>query len=79
MMNMLETLSAQTPLHETSSEQMPVKMEFLPMWKQLIMESRQLQTVAKLLTVESKKQIATLKQGIVLERLLRRRLRDACL
>jgi len=79
MMDMLETLSAQTPLHETTSEQRPVRMEFLPMWKQLIMESRQLQTIAKLLTVESKKQIATLKQGIVLERLLRRRLRDACL
>ena len=64
MMNMLETLSAQTPLHETTSEQMPVRMEFLPMWKQLIMESRQVQTVSMHLMAESKRQRAALRQQV---------------
>jgi len=49
-------------------EQTPVHMELLPAWKQLIMESRQLQTASVLLIAESKRQRAALKQQVAVSR-----------
>ncbi|MFL5654226.1 MAG: hypothetical protein ACJ8CB_08620 [Ktedonobacteraceae bacterium] len=77
-MDMLEILSTDEPLYETTTEQTPVRMELLPAWKQLIVESRQLQTVAELLMVASRRQISTSKQHMTLLSQLRKRLPDTC-
>ncbi len=76
-MDWYEALCAQKPLSPPPAERMPVRMELLPAWKQVMMESRQTQTAAELLMVQSKKRIATAKRRIVLVRLLRNRLRDS--
>ena len=78
-MDLFDALLAHTPLHETPPEQMPGMLEPLPGWKQLIVESRQLQTVADLLTAQSQRQITTTKRRIALLHLLQRRLRDSYL
>ena len=49
---------------QATQEQTPVHMERLPAWKQLIMESRQVQTVSMHLMAESKRNRAVLKQKI---------------
>ena len=49
---------------KTTREQTPVHLEHLPAWKQLILESRQVQTVSMHLMAESKRQRATLRQQI---------------
>ena len=53
---------------KTTREQTPVHLEHLPAWKQLIMESRQLQTASVLLIAESKRQRAALKQQVAVSR-----------
>ena len=75
-MDWYEALCAQKPLSPPPAERMPVRMELLPAWKQVMMESRQTQTAAELLMVQSKKRIATAKRRIVLVRLLCNRLRE---
>ena len=72
-------LVAHTPVHETPAERIPVTLEPLPAWQQLIVESRQLQTVADLLMAQSQRQITTAKRRIALLHLLQRRLQDSCL
>ena len=77
-MDLFEALSVHTQLHQTPSEQMPATLESLPAWQQLIVESRQLQTVADLLMEQSKRQITTAKRRIELLHLLQTRLRGSC-
>ena len=78
-MDLFDALLAHTPVHEPPAERIPMTLEPLPAWKQLIGESRHLQTVAELLTVQSQRQITTAKRHIALLHLLQRRLRDSYL
>jgi hypothetical protein len=75
-MDVFEVSSDDTHLHEPSVAPMPVKVELLPPVKQLLVESRQLQTIADLLLEQSKRQITTAKRRMTLLNLLRRRLRE---
>ena len=75
-MDLFEVLSTHTQVNESSVEPMPVKLEPLPPCKQLIVESRQLQTVADLLMEQSKRQIKTARRRITLLNLLRQRLQE---
>ncbi len=58
------THPVKTILVVAGKEQTPVHLEHLPAWKQLIMESRQVQTVSMHLMAESKRQRAALRQQV---------------
>ena len=58
------TTPSEGQLPKTTREQTPIHLEHLPAWKQLIMESRQVQTVSMHLMAESKRQRAALKQQV---------------
>ena len=58
------TTPTEGQLPKTTREQMPVQLDHLPAWKQLIMESRQVQTVSMHLMAESKRQRAALRQQV---------------
>ena len=58
------TTPTEGQLPKTTREQTPVQLDHLPAWKQLIMESRQVQTVSMHLMAESKRQRAALQQQI---------------
>lgn len=73
-MDLFEALSTQ--VHESSVELIPVKLEPLLPYKQLIVESRQLQTIADLLMEQSRRQTTTAKRRIILLNLLRHRLQE---
>ena len=72
------TTPTEGQLPKTTREQTPVQLEHLPAWKQLIMESRQVQTVADLVMAQSQRQITTAKRRIAPLHLLQKRLRVSC-
>lgn len=55
-------------LLQTITEQPPVRMELLPEWKQVIIESRQEQTTAVLLIAQLKRQRAALEEQVAVVR-----------
>ena len=63
-MELWRTTPSEGQLPKTTREQPPVHLEQLPAWKQLIMESRQVQTISMHLMAESKRQRAALKQQV---------------
>jgi hypothetical protein len=75
-MNVFEASSTQRQMHEPAAEPMQVKLDLLPPLKQLVMESRQLQTIADLLMQQSERQITTAKRRITFLNLLHLRLRQ---
>ncbi len=77
-MDVFETSSTDTQVHEPPEEPVSVKLELLPPLKQLLMESRQLQTIADLLIEQSQRQITTAKRRMTLLNLMRKRLRESC-
>ena len=53
---------------QTAQEQPPVRMELLPVWKQVIMESRQAQTASVLLIGLLKRKRTALEQQVAISR-----------
>ncbi len=64
-------------VYDLPTKPMTVKFELLPPCQQLLVESRQLQTVAALLIEQTRREITTAKRNLTNLNVLRQRLRDS--